>query len=102
MRYPHPPRLRYLPCLSLSTSPFKPSCDCRGRQCCSSSCLQGLSVLASPPKGKPIMEQLPQDPWGNDYIYLIPGQKNASKFDIRSKGNDGIEGNEDDVGNWQD
>jgi general secretion pathway protein G len=62
---------------------------------------QGLAVLASPPKGKPIMDSIPQDPWGNDYIYLIPGQKNATKFDIRSKGNDGIEGNEDDVGNWQ-
>lgn len=61
---------------------------------------QGLGVLSSPPKGKPIMESTPKDPWGNDYIYLNPGQKNATKFDIRSKGNDGIEGNEDDVGNW--
>jgi general secretion pathway protein G len=62
---------------------------------------QGLSVLASPPKGKPIMEAVPKDPWGNDYIYVIPGQKNPSKFDIRSKGSDGQEGTEDDVGNWQ-
>jgi general secretion pathway protein G len=62
---------------------------------------QGLSVLASPPKGKPIMESVPKDPWGNDYIYVIPGQKNPSKFDIRSKGNDGQEGTEDDIGNWQ-
>ncbi len=62
---------------------------------------QGLSVLASPPKGKPIMEAVPKDPWGNDYIYVIPGQKNPSKFDVRSKGNDGQEGTEDDVGNWQ-
>lgn len=63
---------------------------------------QGLQVLVTPPKGKAIMEQLPKDPWGNEYIYLNPGQKNATKFDIRSKGNDGIEGNEDDVGNWAD
>jgi general secretion pathway protein G len=62
---------------------------------------QGLSVLANPPKGKPIMESVPKDPWGNDYIYVIPGQKNASKFDVRSKGNDAQEGTEDDVGNWQ-
>jgi general secretion pathway protein G len=62
---------------------------------------QGLAVLASPPKGKPIMDALPRDPWGNDYLYMAPGQKNPSRFDIRSKGNDGIEGNEDDVGNWQ-
>jgi general secretion pathway protein G len=62
---------------------------------------EGLAVLASPPKGKPIMESIPKDPWGQDYIYTIPGQKNASKFDIRSKGSDGQEGTEDDVGNWQ-
>jgi general secretion pathway protein G len=62
---------------------------------------QGLSVLASPPKGKPIMESVPTDPWGNAYIYVNPGQKNPSKFDVRSKGGDGQEGTEDDVGNWQ-
>ncbi len=61
---------------------------------------QGLTVLASPPKGKPLMDKVPKDPWGNDYIYVIPGQKNASKFDVRSKGPDGQEGTEDDSGNW--
>jgi general secretion pathway protein G len=61
---------------------------------------QGLSVLASPPKGKPIMDKLPKDPWNNDYIYVIPGQKNPNKFDVRSKGPDGQEGTEDDAGNW--
>lgn len=61
---------------------------------------QGLSVLTNPPKGKPYMDNLPKDPWGNDYIYVIPGQKNPKKFDVRSKGPDGQEGNEDDVGNW--
>lgn len=63
---------------------------------------QGLTVLASPPKGKPLMDKVPKDPWGADYIYVIPGQKNASKFDVRSKGPDGQEGTEDDVGNWPD
>jgi len=61
---------------------------------------QGISALSNPPKGKPIMEAVPKDPWGNDYIYTSPGQKNPSKFDIRSKGSDGVEGTEDDVGNW--
>ncbi len=61
---------------------------------------QGISALTNPPKGKPIMEQVPKDPWGNDYIYTNPGAKNATKFDIRSKGNDGVEGTDDDVGNW--
>jgi general secretion pathway protein G len=61
---------------------------------------EGLQVLVSPPKGKPLMEALPKDPWGNDYVYTIPGQKNPNKFDVRSKGPDGQEGTEDDVGNW--
>lgn len=61
---------------------------------------EGLQVLVTPPKGKPLMDALPKDPWGADYIYTIPGQKNPSKYDIRSKGSDGQEGTEDDAGNW--
>jgi len=61
---------------------------------------EGLQVLVTPAKGKPLMDNLPKDPWGNDYIYTLPGSKNPSKYDIRSKGPDGQEGNEDDVGNW--
>ena len=65
----------------------------------------GLNDLVAAPRDAknwrgPYIKEVPKDPWGNDYIYVIPGQKNASKFDVRSKGNDGIEGNEDDVGNW--
>ena len=63
---------------------------------------QGLQGLSSPPKGKPIMERVPMDPWGSDYIYVNPGSKNSSKFDIRSKGPDAVEGTEDDIGNWSD
>ena len=61
---------------------------------------EGLQVLVTPPKGKPLMDQMPKDPWGNDYVYVNPGQKNPSKFDVRSKGPDSQEGTEDDVGNW--
>ena len=61
---------------------------------------EGLQVLVTPPKGKPLMDTMPKDPWGNDYVYTIPGAKNPSKFDIRSKGPDGQEGTDDDVGNW--
>jgi general secretion pathway protein G len=61
---------------------------------------QGLQVLAAPPRGKPFMERVPKDPWGEEYIYVIPGQKNPAKFDVRSKGPDKQEGTEDDVGNW--
>ncbi len=61
---------------------------------------EGIAVLAKPPKGKPIMDSVPQDPWGNEYIFTAPGTKNPAKFDIRSKGSDGVENTEDDVGNW--
>jgi len=60
----------------------------------------GVGALVKPPKGKPIMDSMPLDPWGNEYSYAYPGVKNPAKFDVRSKGNDAIEGNEDDVGNW--
>lgn len=61
---------------------------------------QGLSALSNPPKGKALIERVPQDPWGNEFIYLRPGVKNPGKFDILSKGPDGQEGTEDDSGNW--
>lgn len=61
---------------------------------------QGIQALTSPPKGRPLLEEIPKDPWGNEYIYVSPGQKNVSSIDVRSKGNDGAEGTDDDVGNW--
>jgi general secretion pathway protein G len=62
---------------------------------------EGLSALEKPPEGKkPLMESVPKDPWGADYIYVSPGQHNPSKFDLQSKGADGIADSEDDVKNW--
>jgi general secretion pathway protein G len=58
---------------------------------------QGLAVLTQPP---PVMEKLPLDPWGNPYAYVAPGVRNTASFDIVSRGPDGIEGTQDDVGNW--
>jgi len=43
---------------------------------------------------------LPQDPWGNPYIYNYPGRHNASGFDLYSAGPDSKPGDEDDIGNW--
>ena len=62
---------------------------------------EGLSALTRPPGGKrPLMETVPKDPWGQDYIYVAPGQHNPAKFDIQSKGPDGIADTEDDIKNW--
>jgi general secretion pathway protein G len=69
---------------------------------------QGLKALVDKPTSAPqprqwrrMMEEIKPDPWGNDYYYYFPGKKNGpTKPDIGSRGPDGVEGNEDDVGNW--
>ena len=40
------------------------------------------------------------DPWGNEYVYVYPGQQNRNRYDIYSAGPDGIPGTEDDIVNW--
>ncbi|MGL5800289.1 MAG: type II secretion system major pseudopilin GspG [Plesiomonas sp.] len=71
---------------------------------------QGLQSLSSKPSGTPeprnyresgYIKRLPQDPWGNEYQYLSPGEKGTT--DIYSLGSDGQEGGEGsaaDIGNW--
>ncbi len=49
--------------------------------------------------------KVPKDPWKNDYVYLYPGMKNPDSFDLFSYGSDGQpggEGNDADIGNWED
>jgi general secretion pathway protein G len=70
---------------------------------------QGLKALVVKPGTAPvprnwskIMDEIKPDPWGHDYYYYYPGKKNGmAKPDIGSCGEDGIEGNEDDIGNWK-
>lgn len=48
------------------------------------------------------LSQMPEDPWGNPYIYQRPGEK-SRHFDLYSLGADGQEGGEGpdaDIGNW--
>ena len=42
----------------------------------------------------PLTESIPQDPWGNDYVYERHSNR---EFEIYSPGADGVEGTEDDV-----
>jgi general secretion pathway protein G len=62
----------------------------------------GLDSLVSGAKdGKGYIDRLPADPWGNDYQYLYPGEK--QEFDLWSYGSDGQLGGDDvnaDIGNW--
>ena len=68
---------------------------------------QGLEALVTAPTIDPIprtypqdgiIKRLPVDPWNNPYVLLNPGE--IGRFDIYSLGPDGIEGTEDDIGNW--
>jgi general secretion pathway protein G len=68
---------------------------------------QGLEALVQQPTIDPIprsypnggyIKRLPQDPWGNDYQILSPGEIGA--IDIFSNGPDREPGTEDDIGNW--
>lgn len=68
---------------------------------------QGLDALVNKPTASPeprsyreggYIKRLPQDPWGNQYQLLSPGQ--FGKIDIFSMGMDGEAGTDDDIGNW--
>jgi general secretion pathway protein G len=41
--------------------------------------------------------EVPKDPWGHDYVYVFPGAKNTSGYDLFSLGADGQSSTEDDV-----
>jgi len=70
---------------------------------------QGLQALLVKPTTPPVpgnwknyLDKLPQDPWGQPYIYLNPGIK--GEVDVMSYGADGQaggEGRDADIGSWQ-
>lgn len=73
---------------------------------------QGLAALVEAPedldddnrwKG-PYVDEIPQDPWGNDYQYEYPSDRMGDKDfpAIWSLGPDGEDDTEDDIGNWPD
>ncbi|HCK00067.1 MAG TPA: type II secretion system protein GspG [Serratia grimesii] len=68
---------------------------------------QGIRSLVSKPQLAPVpahyraegyVRRLPQDPWGNDYRIISPGQQGA--IDVLSNGPDGEPGTDDDIANW--
>ena len=69
---------------------------------------QGLQALVTKPESDAQIRQwrrylpnLPIDPWGNEYLYLSPGQ--YGDFDVYSLGADGLpkgDGINADLGNW--
>ncbi len=68
---------------------------------------QGLAALIARPANEPkwdgpyLAKSVPVDPWGNAYVYRIPGEH--GEFDLMSLGKDGQPGGSDeaaDIVNW--
>ena len=54
---------------------------------------EGLKILIDEKFLKPnASDGKLNDPWGKEYIYLYPGQRNADGFDVKSYGADGQPG----------
>lgn len=68
---------------------------------------EGLEALVTEPSNArawrgPYLDEMPQDPWGNIYVYRRPGTR-GGEYDLFSLGADGVEGgsgNDADIGNW--
>lgn len=67
----------------------------------------GLLDLVTAPRdaqnwrGPYMKNDIPKDPWGQEYVYECPGKNNPSSYDLSSMGPDGRAGSEDDVTNWK-
>ncbi len=68
---------------------------------------QGIEALVTETDIEPLprrfpeggfIDKLPEDPWGNNYMLVSPGE--FGKFDLFSMGPDGEAGTDDDIGNW--
>jgi general secretion pathway protein G len=74
---------------------------------------QGLEALISKPEtgivpknwrehGYLESSKVPKDPWGNDFVYVMPGEN--GEFDLSSYGRDGEKGGEADaadINSWE-
>lgn len=68
----------------------------------------GLEALRSAPsegdsskwEGPYLTKPVPVDPWGNAYNYDNSGNRSGADYDVWSMGEDGVDGTEDDIGNW--
>lgn len=56
---------------------------------------QGIKALVSPPESEPrpmrwtqLLDAVPKDPWGKEFIYVCPGRKYPNSYDLYSAGPD--------------
>ncbi len=47
------------------------------------------------------VKEVRKDPWGNPYVYRVPGKVRKRSYDVISKGPDGAEGTADDIVPWE-
>jgi general secretion pathway protein G len=66
---------------------------------------QGLQALVVQPQADPkparwtqLLDSVPKDPWGKDFVYLNPGRKNPNSYDLYSSGPDRVPDTADDLG----
>ena len=52
-----------------------------------------IEALVNTPDNRPIIEEVPEDPWGNPYNF----EKNGNKIKIYSSGSDGLPNTDDDI-----
>lgn len=69
---------------------------------------QGLQALVTSPQSEPkpatwrkLMDEVPKDAWGQEYVYVQPGRHNPDSYDLYSKGPDRSADTADDIGNWK-
>lgn len=69
---------------------------------------EGLAALRKKPEGAAkwegpyLKKEIPNDPWGNAYVYKAPGRSGG--YEITSYGADGAEGGEEenrDINSWE-
>lgn len=56
---------------------------------------QGLKALVAQPQSEPrpnrwtqLLDAVPRDPWGKEFVYMSPGRKNPTGYDLYSAGPD--------------
>ena len=67
---------------------------------------EGLGALSAAPggvanwKGPYVEKAVPNDPWGNPYVYACPGTHNTDGYDLHSFGPSGQDGADDNIVSW--
>lgn len=69
---------------------------------------QGVKALWEKPTSEPLpdrwialLTEEKKDPWGQPYKYEYPAKRSKKSYDIWSVGKDGVDGTEDDIGNFK-